>query len=51
MTINTKLQPELAIAIRLAQAAGVQVLAYDCQVTPATITVNQPVIFDLERDY
>lgn len=51
MTINTKLQPELATAIRLAQVAGVQVLAYDCQVTPATITVNQPVIFDLERDY
>ncbi|WP_125606821.1 DNA/RNA nuclease SfsA [Lapidilactobacillus bayanensis] len=49
LTINAKLQSELAATIKTAQQAGVQVLAYDCDVTPATITLRQPVKFDLEQ--
>lgn len=51
MTINTKLQPELTLAIKAAHQVGVQVLAYDCHVTLATIELNQPVTFDLDADY
>lgn len=47
MTINQKLQPELTAAISMAQKIGVHVLAYDCRVTAGTITIQQPVKFDL----
>ncbi|MFD1465826.1 DNA/RNA nuclease SfsA [Lapidilactobacillus mulanensis] len=51
MTINTLLQPELTAAIATAQQAGVQVLAYDCVVAPESITLKQPVEFDLSAEY
>ncbi|WP_125769251.1 DNA/RNA nuclease SfsA [Lapidilactobacillus wuchangensis] len=51
MTINQRLQPELAVAIAAAQASGVQVLAYNCAVSAATIRVQQPVTFDLNQNF
>lgn len=51
MTIERQIYAPLADAIAQAQAAGVQVVAYDCQVTPATLTLDQPVPFDLHQPY
>lgn len=46
-TIHAEMQPALAETIALALETGVQVLAYNCAVTPETITVKQQVPFDL----
>lgn len=51
MTINTNLQPELTAAIATAQAAGVQVVAYDCFVAPELIELRQPIAFDLAAPF
>ncbi|MCH4057712.1 DNA/RNA nuclease SfsA [Lapidilactobacillus gannanensis] len=51
MTINRALQPELAAAIATAQANGVQVLAYNCQVSAAEITIDRAVRFDLQQPF
>lgn len=51
LTINQQLQPALATAIAAAQATGVQVLAYNCQVTADQISVAQPVKFDLAQNF
>ncbi|WP_461218839.1 DNA/RNA nuclease SfsA [Lapidilactobacillus salsurivasis] len=51
MTINRRLQPELATAIAAAQAIGVQVLVYGCQVTADSIEVAEPLRFSLDADF
>ncbi len=40
---NDRMHPEFGEALRTAQAAGVQVLAMDCQVTRDTIRIDAPV--------
>lgn len=47
MTIYRERAPKLAAAIEDALAAGVQVVALDCEVTPATLKLRQPVMVDL----
>lgn len=51
LTINRAIYEPLAMAIAQAQAKGVQVLAYDCKVTPGTLTLQKPVSFDLEQGF
>ena len=40
---NDRTHPEFGAAVRKAAAAGVQILAYDCRVTPGTLEINRPV--------
>ncbi len=40
---NDRTQPALREALRAAQAAGVEILAYDCIVTPDAMTIADPV--------
>lgn len=40
---NEKTHPEFARALRSAEQNGVHILAYDCTVTPADMTLRQPV--------
>ncbi len=40
---NREMQPEFAEALSRAEKAGVKILAYDCLVTPDSITVKNPV--------
>lgn len=42
-TANCDTHPEFAQALQEAAKAGVQILAYDCEVTPQSMTVNHPV--------
>ncbi len=42
-TPNTKAQPEFARSLTKAQSAGVRVAAFDCQVTPDTLTIADEV--------
>lgn len=42
-TPNRKTQPEFADALLRARQAGVRILAYDCKVTPDTMTIHAPV--------
>ncbi len=42
-TANCDTHPEFAQALQKAAKAGVQILAYDCEVTPQSMTVNHPV--------
>ncbi|MFD1671056.1 DNA/RNA nuclease SfsA [Agrilactobacillus yilanensis] len=51
VTINRAIYAPLAEAIAQAQAKGVQVLAYDCAVTPQTLTLKRPVPFDLDQPF
>lgn len=48
-TPNRKLHPEFAEALCRAAARGVEILAYDCRVTPDSMTVNRPVPVVLEE--
>ena len=50
-TIHQEMQPELGQTILRAQAQGVQVIAYNCQVTPATIRIDKFVPFDVRYDF
>lgn len=50
-TINQEMQPELTQAIFEAQHSGVQVLVYNCRVSPETIQVLGEVPFDLEQAF
>lgn len=50
-TIHQEMQPELAQALQRGQTQGVQVIAYNCQVTPATIRIDKPVPFDVSYDF
>ena len=40
---NDRTHPAFGEALREAAAAGVQVLAWDCRVTPDSLTMNAPV--------
>ena len=40
---NEETDPAFAAALRAAHAAGVHILAYDCKVTPESMTLNMPV--------
>ena len=40
---NAKMQPEFAAALLEARKAGVRILAYDCEVTPQTMDIRNPV--------
>ena len=42
-TPNTDTHPEFAETLKKAQAAGVELLAYDCEVTPESIAAGEPV--------
>ena len=46
--IAKDIDPEYAEALQKAQKAGLEVLCYDCAISPETITVNRPlpIIFD-----
>ena len=50
-TPNKDTHPEFAEALERAEAAGVEIYAYDCHVTPQEITLAQPVdvIINLEK--
>lgn len=48
-TPNTDTHPAFAETLKKAKAAGVQILAYDCEVTPESILVREPVEVVLER--
>ncbi len=47
-TPNTDTHPAFADALKKAKAAGVNILAYDCEVTPESIVLRQPVDVVLE---
>lgn len=51
ITIDREIFPELAEAIKVAMASGVIVLAYDCKVTPDSISLNHPIKFDLNQKF
>ncbi len=40
---NEQTDPAFAAALRAAKTAGVRILAYDCRVTPESMTLNEPV--------
>ncbi len=42
-TPNRETQPEFADALLRARDAGVQILAYECKVTPDSMEINQPI--------
>ncbi|MBO5908962.1 MAG: DNA/RNA nuclease SfsA [Clostridia bacterium] len=44
---NREMQPDFADALIKAREAGVQILAYDCIITPDSIRVNKPVTVKL----
>lgn len=46
-TIHKQMQPALAEEIARGEKTGLQVLSYNCQVTPATIQVDKEIPFDL----
>lgn len=47
-TPNTDTHPAFAEALKKAAAAGVKILAYDCEVTPESIAIRKPVDVVLE---
>lgn len=51
MTIDRDIFNDLALAIAKAQNNGVHVLAYDCQVEPGSLTLDQPISFDLDQPF
>lgn len=44
---NDATDPAFGTALREAAASGVQILAYDCKVTPDSITLNKPIPLQL----
>lgn len=50
-TIHSEMQPSLRAALDAAQKSGVQVLAYNCQVTPECVTVKEAIPFDLDYPF
>lgn len=48
---NDRTHPEFGEALRAAAAAGVRVLAYDCLVTPDTLSLDAPVPVFLNSPY
>lgn len=51
VTIDRDIFNELAVEIGKAQKKGVHVIAYDCQVEPETLELDQPVPFDLNQPF
>lgn len=51
MTIYRQRDPALYAAVLMAQQHGVHLLAYQCAVTPGSLTVTQPVVIDLQRQF
>lgn len=51
VTIDRDIFNELAVEIGKAQQKGVHVVAYDCQVEPDTLVLDQPVSFDLNQKF
>lgn len=47
---NDEMDPAFGIALRRAEAAGVAVLAYDCDVTESTLEVYRPVTVELTEN-
>lgn len=47
---NWQTQPEFGQALLDARAAGVEIVAMDCEVAPGTVRIDQPVPVRLERD-
>ena len=47
-TIAEDIDPEYAEALRVARKAGVEVLCYDCVLSPEMITVNRPLPIEFE---
>lgn len=45
VTLAEDIDPTYAAAFDAAHAAGVEVLAYDCKISPEEITINQPLPF------
>ena len=45
---NKEMQPALADMVRHAQQSGVQILAYNCQVSADEVTVKQAIPFDVD---
>lgn len=50
-TIHTQMQPTLRDAVGKAQESGVQVLAYNCHVSPESVTIKEKVPFDLDYPF
>lgn len=50
-TIHEQMQPALAEAIFSGQKAGIHVIAYNCQVTAATIAVQKSIPFELNQEF
>lgn len=50
-TINEAMQPELANIIRYGQLNGLNVLAYNCQVTADCVNLKQAIPFDVEASF
>ncbi|MCI1890950.1 MAG: DNA/RNA nuclease SfsA [Schleiferilactobacillus harbinensis] len=51
VTINRAIQPTLAETIKIAQNAGVHVLAYGTHVKPGRMTLGQPIPFNLAQPF
>ncbi|WP_346349298.1 DNA/RNA nuclease SfsA [Enterococcus faecium] len=47
-TIHEEMQPALADMVRHAQQSGVQILAYNCQVSADEVTIKQAIPFDVD---
>ena len=50
-TIHTAMQPALREAVARAQANGVEVLAYNCQVSPEEVIIDQKIPFELDYPF
>ncbi|WP_270790213.1 DNA/RNA nuclease SfsA [Enterococcus diestrammenae] len=50
-TIHTAMQPALREAVARAQANGVEVLAYNCQVSPEEVVIDQKIPFELDYPF
>lgn len=51
VTIDRAIFEPLALEISRAQKMGVHVVAYDCNVQPGELTLNQPVPFDINQQF
>lgn len=49
-TANVDTQPEFGEALERAASAGVEIYAYDCEVTPSTITMNEQIPIALSSE-
>lgn len=48
---NAEMHPEFAAALREAKENGVEILAYDCLVSPDSITIKSPIVVNLSKAY